>query len=550
MIKDKSIGYELLDNIAVLQEASNELYKCLQNNMFVEFRELSGNFSIILQQIKKNVTYLETEDIFFRKIKIGLIDNAVDSLERINLYEKTRSSLAFSKLEFELAPILGELYMQIYFRCLIYGDIEKEKKFNENEWNILRENPYIKDSIKTNEYAYDVSIVVIAYNQLKYTKQCIDSILKNTSSHIKYELILLNHGSSDGTKEYFESIGATKQLDLKYNELQTALPVYLRILEGKYLCCISNDILVGANYLDNMITCMESDPSIAFVVPTTPNIANMQTIPSEFSNIKEMYQFAKKNNISDPYRWERRTRLMDAIAMTRTADLLSSTGTGHIPLNIWGIAFNDDVRGIIINRYGGKSMLVKDAFCYHFGSVTLREESDYLTQQHVLERRKTIEKYYGVDPWGTGCCYDYHLFQSLSCKNQGHVKIMGINCGLGSNSLKVKESIKENAHNLDSYLLNITDVMEYELDQRVISDDSKIINNIRDIEEIVSTNKFHYIIFEDKFRIKFSENQLLKILLKSLTEDGVLAIRNPSNYIKKELHGKYEIQEEWIIHSK
>ena len=127
---------------------------------------------------------------------------------------------------------------------------------------------------------------------------------------------------------------------------------------------------------------------------------------------------------------------------------------------------------------------------------------------------------------------------------------MGINCGLGSNSLKVKESIKENAHNLDSYLLNITDVMEYELDQRVISDDSKIINNIRDIEEIVSTNKFHYIIFEDKFRIKFSENQLLKILLKSLTEDGVLAIRNPSNYIKKELHGKYEIQEEWIIHSK
>ena len=43
-----------------------------------------------------------------------------------------------------------------------------------------------------------VSIVLAAFNALEYTRTCLESIIKYTS--VPYELILVNNGSSDGTK--------------------------------------------------------------------------------------------------------------------------------------------------------------------------------------------------------------------------------------------------------------------------------------------------------------------------------------------------------------
>ena len=50
----------------------------------------------------------------------------------------------------------------------------------------------------------EVSMVVVCYNNLEYTRKCIDSILLYTD--ILYELIVVNNGSTDDTKEYLEAI--------------------------------------------------------------------------------------------------------------------------------------------------------------------------------------------------------------------------------------------------------------------------------------------------------------------------------------------------------
>ena len=50
----------------------------------------------------------------------------------------------------------------------------------------------------------DVSIIVINYNTLKMTNECIESIIKNTKD-IEYEIILVDNGSIDGSKDYFET---------------------------------------------------------------------------------------------------------------------------------------------------------------------------------------------------------------------------------------------------------------------------------------------------------------------------------------------------------
>lgn len=54
------------------------------------------------------------------------------------------------------------------------------------------------------------SLVVLAYNQLAYTKLCMDSIYKY-SNDVDFEVITVNNGSSDGTREYFNSLPNEKK---------------------------------------------------------------------------------------------------------------------------------------------------------------------------------------------------------------------------------------------------------------------------------------------------------------------------------------------------
>lgn len=43
------------------------------------------------------------------------------------------------------------------------------------------------------------SIIIVTYNNLNYTKDCIESILKYTD-HNSYEIIVIDNNSSDDTK--------------------------------------------------------------------------------------------------------------------------------------------------------------------------------------------------------------------------------------------------------------------------------------------------------------------------------------------------------------
>lgn len=58
--------------------------------------------------------------------------------------------------------------------------------------------------VEQRKYEVDLTIAITGYNHLDYTMQCVESVLSNLPKNIKTEIILLNHGSKDGTKEYFE----------------------------------------------------------------------------------------------------------------------------------------------------------------------------------------------------------------------------------------------------------------------------------------------------------------------------------------------------------
>ena len=50
-------------------------------------------------------------------------------------------------------------------------------------------------------FKYDVSIVVAVYNNDRYLKDCIESVLKQTHNVKRIQLILVNDGSTDKSLE-------------------------------------------------------------------------------------------------------------------------------------------------------------------------------------------------------------------------------------------------------------------------------------------------------------------------------------------------------------
>ena len=518
MIQNQILAAQLLDIINELIEAALFMHKCATVENYVQIEVTAKAVIGAINELKPHMKQIK-EEITYISAPVSC-ENLVACLENITKLTKVHSVKLIAKLEFELIPLLKEFYYDVYFFTSIFGNKEKERAHYAEEFVKMGANPYIDEYAKLNNYKYDVSIYVLAYNKLEYTIQCIESIIQHTLNHIKYELFFVNNGSKDRTKEYFESFGCEKNFHLLENCICDMRAVR-RIFEGRYVLAVSNDVIVTENYLENLIKCMESDPKIAMVVPTTPNISNMQTIPAKYSNLEEMHAFAKANNISDPTRWEERTRLCNPLGLYRSEVLFSSHGVGLLDKYFVYSEFGDDALALRLRRNGYKMILAKDCYCYHFGSLTLGEAQ---VKENTLEKsRKLFFDRYGVDAWSPGFCYDPILMEILNIKEKRPVHILGINSGFGSNPLKIKTLYKE-AGNREADLYYVTTDERYLLDYKAFADKSIYAQDVETIYETFDTTTFQYILLEGSSeRIIKCPDDFIKVK-GLLAQDGTLAI--------------------------
>jgi GT2 family glycosyltransferase len=112
------------------------------------------------------------------------------------------------------------------------------------------------------------------FNAIEYTKQAIKSVLINTN--VNYELILINNGSQDGTKEYFDYLknklkakGFLKKITILQFEqnLGVAKSLNLGISKsvGKYVCYLNSDTIVTKNWLLKMVRRFKIDKKVSVV---------------------------------------------------------------------------------------------------------------------------------------------------------------------------------------------------------------------------------------------------------------------------------------------
>lgn len=106
----------------------------------------------------------------------------------------------------------------------------------------------------------DVSVIIVTYNTLQMTKECIDSIISKTTG-VEFEIILVDNASTDGSKEYFENDGRIKYI---YSDVNLGFGkgnnLGIRSATGKYIFYLNSDTLLLNNAINEFFMWMESQP--------------------------------------------------------------------------------------------------------------------------------------------------------------------------------------------------------------------------------------------------------------------------------------------------
>lgn len=141
----------------------------------------------------------------------------------------------------------------------------------------------------------ECDIIILVWNQLAFTKDCINSILNNTDGD--YSIIIIDNGSNDETRSYLESL---KKMDKpavsiirndKNLGFVKAANQGMALSKAPYMCLLNNDTLVTKDWLKIMLNTIKSARDIGIVNPSSNNLgqrpANGEPIELYAENLKK-----------------------------------------------------------------------------------------------------------------------------------------------------------------------------------------------------------------------------------------------------------------------
>ena len=108
----------------------------------------------------------------------------------------------------------------------------------------------------------EVSIIILNYNGMRFIKKLIESLEKQSYPKHKYEIIIADNGSSDGSVEYIEDI--FPHIKMIKNEKNYGFSkgnnIPISSSKSKYVFLINNDSWVHKDALNYLVRTMDSHP--------------------------------------------------------------------------------------------------------------------------------------------------------------------------------------------------------------------------------------------------------------------------------------------------
>jgi GT2 family glycosyltransferase/glycosyltransferase involved in cell wall biosynthesis len=244
-----------------------------------------------------------------------------------------------------------------------------------------------------NDMFPEVSIIIVTWNNLGFTRQCLDSLRANTSWP-RWEVILVDNGSTDETPAYLAELAASDpRITLIFNQENRGFAAAnnqgLARASGDYLVLLNNDTVLPRGWLSRLIHNLENDPEIGMIGPVTNNVWNEARQEAGYRDLGGLVRFAQSwGNEHEDQIYPIDVLAMYCVALPRAV----YAKVGELDER-YGIGmFEDDDYAHRIRAAGYRVSCAEEAYIHHAGRASFRKLADVKYRALHEDNRKIYEE--------------------------------------------------------------------------------------------------------------------------------------------------------------
>jgi GT2 family glycosyltransferase/glycosyltransferase involved in cell wall biosynthesis/uncharacterized coiled-coil protein SlyX len=248
-----------------------------------------------------------------------------------------------------------------------------------------------------------ISVIVVTYNNLDYTKACLASLDQHTQ-YENLEIIVVDNASADGSPVFLgEWVKGAANRRLILNDdnrgFAAANNQGLAVADGDYLVLLNNDTYVTPGWVRTLYKHLQRDPGIGLIGPVTNNIGNAAKIDIHYADMEAMLAASgryTRSHIGEVFTLH--TAAFFCVMMAREVyrrigDLDEAFGRGF---------FEDDDYCRRIEQLGLRVVCAEDVFIHHHLSASFNKLRSADRQALFEANKVTYEK-----KWGTWVPHSY-----------------------------------------------------------------------------------------------------------------------------------------------
>lgn len=115
--------------------------------------------------------------------------------------------------------------------------------------------------------APEVSILISVFEQLDYTRRCLEALERTLTGKVSYEVVVVDDASRDGVAEYLGGLSEPYRVLFNKERKGFAINNNLAAQEarGEFLCFLNNDVFVEGDWLLPMLTLLREKQDVGMV---------------------------------------------------------------------------------------------------------------------------------------------------------------------------------------------------------------------------------------------------------------------------------------------